>query len=168
MCVSVFCGLRVSSGLPQGQGLGVQQIWVWHKPSWSRSPLTHHRAARTYTGLGKQTLGGAQTKPHAHQDLQKEAVAPQETDPDLPVSRSLQGRRGLAMACGRVGGTECGSVCLGLSEGGPHYLHHLHHSLASGQTRRREHSPSHQQKIGLKIQFTEHGPAHQNKTQFPP
>ena len=47
----------VSSGLPQGQGLWVQQAWVWHKPSWRRSPLTHHRAARTYTGLGKQTLG---------------------------------------------------------------------------------------------------------------
>ena len=29
----------VSSGLPQGQGLWVQQTWVWHKPSWRRSPL---------------------------------------------------------------------------------------------------------------------------------
>ena len=29
----------VSSGLLQGQGLWVQQTWVWHKPSW-RSPLT--------------------------------------------------------------------------------------------------------------------------------
>ena len=28
----------VSSGLPQGQGLWVQQTWVWHKPSWP--PLT--------------------------------------------------------------------------------------------------------------------------------
>ena len=31
--------VRVSSGLPQGQGLWVQQSWVWHKPSWRRSPL---------------------------------------------------------------------------------------------------------------------------------
>ena len=38
-------------------GLWVQQTRVWHKPSWRRSPLTHHRAARTYTGLGKLTLG---------------------------------------------------------------------------------------------------------------
>ena len=30
----------VSSGLPQGQGLWVQQTWVWPKPSWRRSPLT--------------------------------------------------------------------------------------------------------------------------------
>ena len=32
-----------------------------------------------------------------------------------------------------------------------HYPHYLHHSLASGQTTGREHSPAHQQKIGLKI-----------------
>ena len=45
-------------GLLQGQGLWVQQTWVWHKPSWRMSPITYHRATRTYTGLGKQTLGG--------------------------------------------------------------------------------------------------------------
>ena len=32
-----------------------------------------------------------------------------------------------------------------------HYLHYLRHSLASGRTTGREHSPAHQQKIGLKI-----------------
>ena len=30
----------VSSGLLQGQGHWVQQTWVWHKPSWRRSPFT--------------------------------------------------------------------------------------------------------------------------------
>ena len=35
--------------------------------------------------------------------------------------------------------------------GGHHSLHYLHHSLALGQTTEREHSPTHQQKIGLKI-----------------
>ena len=48
-------------------------------------------------------------------------------------------------------GTECGSVCMGPFEGGRHYLHYLHHSLASGQTTGREHSPAYPQKIGLKI-----------------
>ena len=48
-------------------------------------------------------------------------------------------------------GTECSSVCMGPFEGGRHYLHYLHHSLASGQTTGREHSPTHQQKIGLMI-----------------
>ena len=28
--------VQVSSGLPQGQGLWVQQTWVWHKPSWRK------------------------------------------------------------------------------------------------------------------------------------
>ena len=31
---------RVSTGLPQGQEIWVQQTWVWHKPSWRRTPLT--------------------------------------------------------------------------------------------------------------------------------
>ena len=47
--------VHIISGLLQGQGLWMQQTWVWHKSSWRRSPLTHHRAARTYTGLGKHS-----------------------------------------------------------------------------------------------------------------
>ena len=82
------------------------------------------------------------------------------------VTRSLQWRYRLAVACCRAGGTECSSAGMGPAEGGHHYLHYLHCSLASGQINGREHSPAHQQKIGLKI--TEHGPAHQNKTQCPP
>ena len=79
-------------------------------------------------------------------------MAPQETDPDLPMSAQeslvqawvsgsrLQGR-----------GTEGSSACMGPFEGGRHYLHYFHHSLVSGQTTGREHSPTPQQKIGLKI-----------------
>ena len=70
---------RVSSGLPQGQGLQVQQTWVWHKPSWRRLPLTHHRATRTYTGLGKQTLGGHKQNPGCIRTQEKGAVTPRET-----------------------------------------------------------------------------------------
>ena len=33
-------GVPVSSGLLQGQGLLVQQTWVWHQPSWRRAALT--------------------------------------------------------------------------------------------------------------------------------
>ena len=40
---------------------------------------------------------------------------------------------------------------MGPVEGGRHYLHYLHHSLTSGQTTGREHSPAHQQKIGLMV-----------------
>ena len=32
--------ILVSSGLLQRRGLWVQQIWVWHKPSWRRLPVT--------------------------------------------------------------------------------------------------------------------------------
>ena len=45
-----------------------------------------------------------------------------------------------AVACCWVGGTECSSVCMGHFKGG-HYVHYLHHSLASGQITGREHSP---------------------------
>ena len=98
LCVGVSCGVWVSSGLLRGQGLWVQYIWVWHKPSWRRSPLTHHGATRTYTGLGKQTLGGHRQKLVCPRAQKKGAVAPQEPDPDLPrsVQESLRGlgRRG--------------------------------------------------------------------------
>ena len=51
----------------------------------------------------------------------------------------------------QASGTECSSACMGPFEGGHHYLHYPHHSLASGQIKGRELSPAHQQKIGLKI-----------------
>ena len=40
LCLTVSCSGRGCSGLLQGQGLWVQQNWVWHKPSWRRSPIT--------------------------------------------------------------------------------------------------------------------------------
>ena len=69
----------------------------------------------------------------------------------LWVFRNLWQRRGSAVACCRVGGAECSSACTGAFEGSCHFLHYLHHSLVSGQTTGREHSLTHQQKIGLKI-----------------
>ena len=36
------------------------------------------------------------------------------------------------VACCGVGGTECSSTCMGSFEGGRHYLHYFHHSLAPG------------------------------------
>ena len=59
-------------------------------------------------------------------------------------SRTVQWRCSSVVACHRVG-------CVGSFEGGHHYLHYLHHSLVSGQTTGREHSPTHRQNIGLKI-----------------
>ena len=78
------------------------------------------------------------------------------------MSRSLWWRHEWAVASCRVGSIECSSACTGPFEGGHHYLHYLHHSLAAGQITGREHSPAHQQKIGLKIYWTQPHPSEQD------
>ena len=98
---------RVGSGLPQGQGLWVPQTWARQGPSWTRQPFTHHRAARTYTGLGKRLLEGTGRTLCATRTREKGAVTPQETDPDLP--RSVQESPAEA-ACCRVRAAECSSA----------------------------------------------------------
>ena len=77
---------------------------------------------------------------------------PQETDPEKPMS--VQESSVKVCDSGsllQVMGTECSSMCMRPFEGGCHYLHYLHHTLASGQTTEKEHSPAIQQKIGLKF-----------------
>ena len=51
------------------------------------------------------------------------------------VSRSLQWWHGLGVACYKVGGTGCSSMCIGPLQGGRHYLHCLHHSLVQVNNR---------------------------------
>ena len=77
--------VRVSSGLLQGQGLWVQQTWVWHKPSWRRSPLTPPQSHQNLHRSGKQTLGGRKQNLVHTRTQEKGAMTPQETGPDLPV-----------------------------------------------------------------------------------
>ena len=63
-----------------------------NRPGYSISPVgeghhwLHHRAARTYTGLGKQTLGGHKQNLVHTRTQEKGAVTPQETDSDLSMS----------------------------------------------------------------------------------
>ena len=83
---------------------------------------------------------------------EKGAVTPQEADPDLPVSVQESGRGGVSS--GRMQDhihDERSNACMGPFEGGRHSLQHPHCSLASGQITEREHSPTLQQKIGVKI-----------------
>ena len=102
---------------------------------------------RTFTGLGKQTLGGHKQKHISTRTQEKGAVPPQETEPDLPVSV----QESLVEAWVDSGllqylGTEYNSAGISPFEGGCHYPYR---SLASGQTTGREHRPE-QQGIGLK------------------
>ena len=83
--------VRVSSGLLQGQGLWVQQTWVWHKPSWRRSPLTPPQSHQNLHRSGKQTLGGRKQNLVHTRTQEKGAMTPQETGPDLPVSCECPG-----------------------------------------------------------------------------
>ena len=83
---------------------------------------------------------------------EKGAVTPEEADPGLPVSvQESLGRRGSAGACCRVGALSAAVCAWHLLKEVAVGLHYLHHSLVPGQTSGREHSPAHQQKIGLKI-----------------
>ena len=106
----------------------------------------------SYKKLGKQTLGGHKQNPVSTRTQEKGAVTPQQTDSGLLVSVQESTEEvlfGGGLLLDR--GTECGIACMGTFEGGGHYLHYLHHCLFSGQTTGREHSPTHQQKFGLKI-----------------
>ena len=78
--------VRVSRGLLQGQGLWVQQTWVWHKLSWRRLPLTPPQSLQNLHRIGKQTLGGHKEEHVGTRTQEKGAVTPQETDPDMPMS----------------------------------------------------------------------------------
>ena len=77
--------IQVSSGLPQGQGLWVQQTWVWHKSFWRRSPLTPPESHQNLQKTGKQTLGGHKQNLVCTRTQEKGAVTPHKTAPDLPV-----------------------------------------------------------------------------------
>ena len=143
----------ISSGLTQGQGLWVQQTWVWHKPSWRRLPLTAPLSCQNLHGTGETGIRREKNKTMCVTGARRKEQWPHKrlTQICLWVSRSLQQKLGSAAACCRVGGPECSSARTGRFEGGCHYLHYLHHSLLSVQTKGREHNPSHQEKIGLKI-----------------
>ena len=83
---------------------------------------------------------------------EKGARTPQETALDLPVSVQESPVEAWIIGGLLQGQGHWVQPCLdGTFEGGFHYLHYLHHSLVSGQTTGREHSPAHLQEIGLKI-----------------
>ena len=105
-----------------------------------------------------------QTKPCVHQDPGERSVSPTRDWPRLACECPGVSGRGMGRLwpCCRGGGTGCSSACMGPFEGGLHYFHYLHHSLASSQTTGSERSPTHQQKIRLKIYWAWPHPSEQD------
>ena len=103
---------------------------------------------------GNSSLGGegAQTEPCAQEDPGERSS---DVTRDWPrFARECPGVSGEVWVSGGLlqgWGHWIWQRMHGTFEGGPHYLHHLHQSFALGQITRREHSPTLQQKIGLKI-----------------
>ena len=83
-----------ASGRGSEKSLG---IWLWRPVGYGY---------RTFTGLGKQTLGGHKQNVVHTRTQQKGAVYPKETERDVHVPRSLQQRGGLTVACCGVSGTD--------------------------------------------------------------
>ena len=72
----------------------------------------------SYTGLGKQTLGGHKQNLVCTRTQEKGAVTPQETDPDLPVSvQEFPVEMWVSGGLLQGWGHSCSSACMGPLEG---------------------------------------------------
>ena len=141
--------IQVSSGLPWGKGLWVQQTCVWHKPSWRRSPLTPLQSHQSLHRTGETDSWRAQTEPCVHQDPVERSSDPTRDWPRL--SHECPGVLGRDVSeWGPAAGLGALSVAVLewnlLKEATIIFI-----SLASGQITRRGHNPTLQEKIGLKI-----------------
>ena len=101
----------VSSGLPLGQGLWVQETWVWHTPSWRRLPSTPPQSHQNLHRTGETDSSRAQIKPCAHQDPGEKSCDPTRHWPRLAHEcPGVWQRRGSAVACCRLGALSA-AVC---------------------------------------------------------
>ena len=85
LCLSVSCGGTGQQWTAAGAGSECSRLGCGISLLGGGRHYPHHRAARTYTGLGKQTFGGHKQN-LCTRTQEKGAVTPQQTDPDLPVS----------------------------------------------------------------------------------
>ena len=122
---------------------------------------------RTSTGLEKQILGGHKQNCVCTRTQEKGAVTPQETEPDLSVSvKECRTEVWATVACHRVRGTEYNSP------GATWQAGILKEATITTITPirvgpvRREHSPTHRQKIRLKIYWAQ--PHLSEQDQIPP
>ena len=75
----------ISSDLPQGHGLWVQQTWVWHKPSCRRSPITPPESHQNWHRTGEIDSWRAQTEPCLLQDPGERSSDPTRDWPNLTM-----------------------------------------------------------------------------------
>ena len=83
LCLSVSCGGTGQKWTARGSGCSRLGYGITSLGGGHHEP--HHRAARTYTGLGNRHLEGTK-RALCTSTQEKGAVTLQETDPDLPVS----------------------------------------------------------------------------------
>ena len=120
-----------------------------HQDGW-RDPIVFNQ-----TSYLPETLGGHKQNLVCSRTQETGAVSPQGTEPYLPVSvlKSLvKSWIDSGLLCDQEHRQqqcwETQYAGINSFRGGCHYPYH---SLGSGQTIEKEHSPTHQQKIGLKI-----------------
>ena len=143
-------------------------------PTWGSSKGTenpHRNWTLETSGIWLQDFHGtletdswrARTKSFAYQDPGERSSDPTRDWARRAcdwLSRRSQRRCGGTEACRGVRGTEYTSSGISPFAGGPHHLHCP--CLASGQTTGREHSPTHQQKMGFKIYWAWPWPSEQD------
>ena len=136
-----------------------QVIWLWRPVGFDY---------RTYTGLGKQTLGGLKQNLVHTGTQQKGAVTPQETDPDLPVSVQ-ESPVEVWVSSGLVQGWgQWEQQCLHWTfERGHHYLHYLHHSFCLRSNNRTGTQPCPSTENWIK-DLLSMGPSIRIRPSFPP
>ena len=126
------------------------------RPRYATRPLEggshkpHHRTTRTYTGLGKQTLGGHKQNLVHTRTQEKGAETARETDPDLRMSVQESGR-GVGQRW-----PAAGSGALRAAVHAPDLLKEVaiifitSTTVCSQVNQQGGNSPAHQQKTGLK------------------
>ena len=83
LCLRVPCGGTGQQGTVQGQELWVQQTWVWHKPSWRKSPLPSPYSHQNLHRTGETDSWRAQTEPCVHEDPGERSSDPTRDGPRL-------------------------------------------------------------------------------------
>ena len=95
LCLNVSYGGKGQQWPASGHGLWVQQTWVWHKPSWRRSPLTPPYSCQNLHRTGETDSWRAQTKSCVSQDPEQRSSEPKRDWPRLASECPSVSSRGM-------------------------------------------------------------------------